>query len=201
MNKRIENQLKSLHQRRLWALTISPKQRVGDPKLYYVDDRVSMVRLLSRFSEHYIMYPEFTLTGRLHYHGIVLITDNYKYYHTKHHLDKLGFTMWKPLSSFFDHLTWLHYCKKDWGYCKMKPIIYCDNSKFKSIQHYSSITSEELEDLKKEKEYIRKRNLYYKKEYKQKQLDEAVEERNSIDAKYIIHQCIDTAGIIDICSI
>lgn len=99
---------------RLYALTISPRYRAEDPRFLYMDDRRYIRKWLQCFADHYVVCPEFDVKARLHYHGIVRITDYIKYRHIKYKMDKfLGFCELRKLKTVKDVLTWLYYCKKE----------------------------------------------------------------------------------------
>lgn len=143
MNRKLEK-FTSIVLRDFWALTISPPMRTGKPTYHYVSDRNIMTHYLNTYSDHYIMYPEFTNDGRLHYHGIVYIKDKYKFYHTKHYMEHIGFSMWKPLKTHKDHMTWLIYCLKERYFCRLKPIIYDKSVKRKQYTQEDFETKEDI---------------------------------------------------------
>lgn len=86
-------------------------------------------RWLNMVSNHYCIYPELAdLTGRLHYHGVILINDMIKFKHIKTSIDKnIGWVKIDKLKTYGDHLRWLMYCMKEWaGNSRMfkQPIMY-----------------------------------------------------------------------------
>lgn len=151
MNRSLENPLKDY-----WALTISPEQRNGKPLSMYKRDRDFLYQWLTPYTDHFIMYPEFTESGRLHYHGIIHISDRYKFYHTKHLVTNIGFTMWKPLRNVKDHLTWLTYCRKNFGISRMKPSIYMTYKNYKRYNETLQAKAElfVMEEYKKAKQTL-----------------------------------------------
>lgn len=136
-----------------YALTISPPESNRDPRKSYSEDRDSITQLMTPFSDHYMMYPEFTELGRLHYHGLVYVSDKIKFYHTKHLLGILGFCMWKPLRKYSDQLNWLIYCMKNIAICGLEPIKYMTKANYKRKQFFCKLTKSEMicEKLKQAK--------------------------------------------------
>jgi len=113
----------------LYFVTISPRYRPSNPLALYNDDISDIRRYFNRMSRHYILYPEWDAYSRLHYHGIITIHDTMKLHKQKYLLDRvLGYTMFKPIKTFDDHLKTLYYSMKDWPknsvYFKT-PILYC----------------------------------------------------------------------------
>lgn len=141
----------------LYALTISPPQRTGCPKTLYKKDRDIIYYYIPKFSNHFILFPEFSQCGRLHYHGIIKVTDKYKFYHTKHLLDNLGFTMWKPLKDYQGQLAWLTYCKKDLGITRLDPFIYKTNCNYKKTQYTTVRTPDKIDKLNDDILYAKQR--------------------------------------------
>lgn len=112
-----------------YAITISPKYRLENPDLLYLKDRRLIINHLNTISNHYILFPEFDSNARLHYHGIICLTDTFKLKYLKPKIDsQIGFSCFKLINTFEDHLKYLLYCKKDYGdiiqYDKWRPIIY-----------------------------------------------------------------------------
>lgn len=104
----------------LVALTISPRLRLGDTCIQFNQDRFVIRKLLNRCTDHYMMWPELDRTYRLHYHGVVLIKDKYKWFKScKKSLEmNLGYIKLSVITSFEDHLKWLLYSKKDQHWMK-----------------------------------------------------------------------------------
>lgn len=111
----------------LVALTISPPTSYLTPSFNYNDEITYLVKTIKRFSKHYIIYPELDDSARLHYHAIMQITDNIKYYKsgmtslrklprqvTNYNTVKQAFICVKPIKTFIDHLKWLMYIRKNW---------------------------------------------------------------------------------------
>lgn len=131
-----------------YALTISPPDRCDkSPKTLYRLDRDEIMYYTCKFSNEFIFYPEFSSSGRLHYHAIVHVSDKYKFYHTKHLLNHLGFCMWKPLNNFIDKLNWLQYCKKDQGFVQYKPIMYQTFKNYKKSQFTTDYVPDKIDQL------------------------------------------------------
>ncbi len=103
----------------LYGITISCKNRDTAPDSLYLKDKGIVMKWLNRFSDHYIIVPEFTDNGRLHYHGTVKINDLVKFYRSKYRIDKeLGFVKIDKLIGFKNHLTWTIYIYKNYGIIK-----------------------------------------------------------------------------------
>lgn len=100
-----------------YSVTISPPYRREDPKQLYEDDKIFIRRHLNKFSKDYCLYPEFSDKGsRLHYHGIVNVHDTVKMHRSKYRLDRhLGFSVFKRLNTFQQHLRALIYAMKEWA--------------------------------------------------------------------------------------
>lgn len=105
-----------------YALTISPPDRtVGKARVplanVYLDDIINIRRWLGACSKHYCMYPEFSTTGRLHYHGVVQFHDKIKWFRqTKGLFEKrMGYVQLDPLKTPWDYLSWVTYCKKEFN--------------------------------------------------------------------------------------
>jgi len=108
-----------------YALTISPPIRPQSNKHLYNSDKPFIQKQLNRCSNHYILYSEFDLTGRLHYHGIILLNSISSWGFVKKTIDKnLGFTCLKELRTFKDRLGWLLYCTKEYQEIMPEPIMY-----------------------------------------------------------------------------
>lgn len=114
------------------ALTISPPHRPGKKQeLLYYDDYF-FIQQLELCSDHFMVYPEFDSNGRLHYHGVIDVKDQIKWF--KKVLPtlqrKVGFTCVKKLGSHKDKIGWIVYMSKDWYTSKgvlslEKPIMPC----------------------------------------------------------------------------
>lgn len=109
------------------AFTLSPPYRftngtkLKNPNRHlYDEDRISIKSILRYIRcGTYIIYPEITNTGRLHYHGIINLDKNqnvrfHKYAFYK--LKLLGMVDIKVLNTFKDRLRWIIYMTKEWGY-------------------------------------------------------------------------------------
>lgn len=103
------------------ALTISPPDRrakyslmkVKNPCRAVYDDDIHIIRrALNRSSNDYELFPEFDMTGRLHYHGYVVINNmtNWKSYSTAQLTAHLGYIKVKTNVN----SKWLEYCMKEW---------------------------------------------------------------------------------------
>lgn len=111
-----------------YNVTISPPYRREDPQKLYESDKIYIRRHFNKFSNHYNIYPEFSPDSRLHYHGIVDVTDTTKMHRSKYKLDReLGYSMFKKINTFEQHLRSLIYAMKEWAsncLTFLKPIIY-----------------------------------------------------------------------------
>lgn len=108
-----------------YALTISPPSRPQAPRYLYNDDKPFIQKQLNRCSNRYIMYPEFSIDGRLHYHGIIYLDTYSSWGYVKATITKnLGFSCIKPLKTFKDKLGWLLYCQKEERSTMPAPIMY-----------------------------------------------------------------------------
>lgn len=69
----------------------------------------------------YILYPEFDEQGRLHFHGMLHGYDRIKYFAWKYKLDRIGYTLVKPISEKTNaNIGWVLYCQKGWrSTCKV----------------------------------------------------------------------------------
>jgi len=71
---------------------------------------------------HYIIYPELSDAGRLHYHGIIKVNETQKVRLFKHALSKfksigmVDLQMIKIGEYNYNKLRWLMYCKKNWQF-------------------------------------------------------------------------------------
>lgn len=96
------------------ALTVSPKPIVGDYlEKYHTEFLPIIVRFLRRCSKRYIMYPEFTDTGRLHFHGLVDVIDKVAFCKGIPLLQRLGFVKIDKIRTLGDRLRWIIYISKD----------------------------------------------------------------------------------------
>ena len=107
------------------AITISPPNRVqyskdknANTNLFKSDEIFidSIMKYIKCYN--YIIYPEFSEKGRLHYHGVIDLDRNqYIRYmkYAQHKLPKIGHVDIKPLETFIDNLKWTIYITKEWG--------------------------------------------------------------------------------------
>ena len=103
------------YSRQYYAVTISPRPQDHILKALK-EDYEAMWEQLRRSSKHFCMYPEIVNKDgidRLHYHGVINITDQTKWWKTTNKaLQKIGYLRVKPIKTFQDHLRWLTYCRK-----------------------------------------------------------------------------------------
>lgn len=123
-----------------YALTISPPRRTQSPLHLYNSDKPYIQRQLNRCSSHYILYPEFDINGRLHYHGIVLLNSLSSWGYVKSTLDhNIGYCCLKRLKTFKDKLGWLLYCTKEHQEPMPAPIMYHTFKKGRKKQQPAAI--------------------------------------------------------------
>jgi len=118
------------------ALTISPKDRLREHMHYknpyqsiYMDDTHLFIYVFrkARLTD-YKIYPELDLTGRLHYHGTLVLDDNQVtrfYRYVKPRLSQLGFIHSKKLLTKEDLERWEKYCIKEWDCTKLVVDVTC----------------------------------------------------------------------------
>lgn len=101
----------------IYFLTISPPPRQGSLTYHYNDDKYKIRMILSKCTNHYLIYPELSETGRLHYHGVIIITSWQRFFKTvKRDLEiSLGFISIKRIRTFKEHLKALFYCSKNYS--------------------------------------------------------------------------------------
>lgn len=106
------------------ALTISPPLREGNQIELFKRDLKRFAKLKVWFS----LYPEFSDTGRLHYHGFIAKTILDKYLKDIEYLqEKFGFICVKPVKN---QKGWEAYCKKEWAVTKKYLGIKCSIDSF-----------------------------------------------------------------------
>lgn len=113
-----------------YAITISPPSRIGTEYVkigntsykygghlpIFHDDYRVIIRALRHAVDFVELYPEISLDGRLHYHGVINIKDMIKWYKTSVKLlNRLGFI---KLCKFKSH-GWIKYIRKDWEITKI----------------------------------------------------------------------------------
>lgn len=114
VSKKIKSILETPSSGNLIALTVSPPYRIQGPRYCYNDD-MNFLKFIRLCSKHFIIYPELSRSSRLHYHGLILISDHIKY-HKKivPALKRMGHVKIDPIRTFADHLRWLLYIRKEW---------------------------------------------------------------------------------------
>jgi len=99
---------------RTLAITISPEYRKGRQDYHYRDD-LDKIKLLKSCSKRYMIYPEFSVSGRLHYHGIVEIHDRVKWFKKlKPLFEKMGMLHIKSIDDHKARIGWIIYMSKAW---------------------------------------------------------------------------------------
>lgn len=97
-----------------YALTISPKDRYKSYQELFNDDSVT-IRRIKKCTYSYIIYPEITMGGRLHYHGMIRISNAiYWKKEVLWRLKKLGYVKLDSIKTFYDKLRWITYMSKEW---------------------------------------------------------------------------------------
>lgn len=112
--------------RNFMAITISPRRRQCSAQFAYDSDSYIIRKYLNKVSQHYIIVPEFDLQSRLHYHGVVVISDWIKWHKQVHRtLESLcGWIKLDKLKTHLDHLRWLCYIYKHLHETGLNVIIY-----------------------------------------------------------------------------
>lgn len=98
------------------AITISPPDQVDSPKDLYSNWYIDLIKYLKPSTERFCLYPELQHpTGRLHYHGMLTLKDDIKFYrHTLPGIRRhIGYVKIKKIKN---ELPWLIYCMKEWAY-------------------------------------------------------------------------------------
>lgn len=102
-------------------ITISPPFRHGDLSYTFIDDRLQIITALKRI-KRYIIYPELDPKGRLHYHGILTLSDSEYVSFYKECRKKIehwiGFVDVKPILSLTENIRTIIYMTKEWGITK-----------------------------------------------------------------------------------
>lgn len=101
-------------------VTISPPPRTGRIPHLYLDDTLH-IRLSLKGVKRWIIYPELDKKDRLHYHGIVSMSDHEYvtfYRRSRPMLEKLGFIQTSKIENLTENLRTILYCQKQWGYMK-----------------------------------------------------------------------------------
>lgn len=134
--------LGSSHKTEYFAITVSPPLRQADPKYLYNEDVYELRRWFNTFSQYYMLYPEFDMKSRLHYHGVIRVNDWIKLHKTKHRISRLiGWIDIKPLMTFRDHLKWLIYCRKH--KCHLTPFYF---KSLKEIKIQQAVVNDPLDN-------------------------------------------------------
>lgn len=98
-----------------YFITVSPRERFQNPKLLYYNDIRIMRPILNKCSDHYLIYPEFSSKSRLHYHGIIRITSDYKWHANMWRLKAyLGFVCMEKIEDHMQHMRCMIYSSKDY---------------------------------------------------------------------------------------
>ncbi len=98
-----------------FAITISPPPYYGNQFYKNEEDQKYFKRILKRASNHYLILPEWDVSDRLHYHGIIRVDNQYTWYKSsRSKFRNVGFVKLERITSFKRHLGWLMYMKKEW---------------------------------------------------------------------------------------
>jgi len=123
-----------------YALTITPPYSVNSIRYDYYNHHKILKRYLNLCSSHYILYPEITTSGRLHYHAVIHLDDKIKWFKkSKNALKRIGFVKLDPILTQLDHIRWLVYIRKEWpttsGVIGLEqPMIYKKGTYFSEIK-------------------------------------------------------------------
>lgn len=102
---------------KMYEITISPPHKPNvKPQFLFDDWKPELVKWLNSFSNHWILYPEFDSTGRLHFHGVFFMIDKIKFAKTRPIISRrIGFIKVGILKTFQNHLRYLIYCQKEYA--------------------------------------------------------------------------------------
>jgi len=110
------------------AITISPPYRdkykcnANPNRMLYDDDRIQIKSIMTYNKIYnFIIYPELDDSGRLHYHGIINLTNTQYIRFHKHAIWKLrniGFVLITIIKEFINNLRQVIYMSKHWGETK-----------------------------------------------------------------------------------
>lgn len=135
-----------------YFITISPPYRALAPSILYQQDTYMIYQYLNKCSDHYIIYPEFSSSSRLHYHGIIRINDLIKWHRQKALFDKaVGLTKIILIQNNKEHLRSLIYSMKEWPSTRSllkEPIIYKSNKTIKKEKTLNDLDYDNYEDNK-----------------------------------------------------
>lgn len=96
------------------AFTLSPPMIVGDYcEHYHTTILPELVRFFRRCSKRYIVYPEFSDTCRLHFHGLLYVHDKTAMIKGLPRLQRLGYIKMDKIKTYKDHLNWIVYISKE----------------------------------------------------------------------------------------
>lgn len=98
----------------LYALTISPPENKYSIDFNYNSYQRIIVVELRKACKHFCIVPEFSETGRLHFHGIIRIDDEIKFYRRVNYiLRNIGFVKLTKIKTFADHMRYMLYMYKE----------------------------------------------------------------------------------------
>lgn len=137
-----------------YALTVTYQRNTGTQPLWQFHDTAYELWGLLRRSTDFVMFPELTVQGKIHYHGIVRITDKYKWFKwTLPKLKSLGFI---KIKSNVDS-GWDEYIKKDQVIMSKLGLSCIDNRTFTTKK--TDPIEQKMHEVLKNIEFERK--LYY----------------------------------------
>lgn len=108
-------------------ITISPPNRAESVGTLVGQDYIDIYRIIKRFNKAYcrgqksdyiityMIYPELSQQGRLHYHGIMNIPRMLLQPMISSFTRNIGFTKIDPITSFIGHLRTIIYCQKQYA--------------------------------------------------------------------------------------
>lgn len=89
----------------------NPLERTHSVRAQYYYTRVMLSKYLGESCDDFVIYPEFTIQGRIHYHGLLTIKNYVKWVRdTLPRLRKLGFVKMETFKDNPDN--WITYMKK-----------------------------------------------------------------------------------------
>lgn len=99
-----------------YSITISPPHRSDkNSGEIYQEYKKIIINTFASFAVKYIIYPEYSMDGRLHFHGIYQIHDLIKFKRLIYRIRKIGMVKIDRLKTFNDQLKWIIYCQKEWA--------------------------------------------------------------------------------------
>jgi len=97
---------------RMFTCAPNPRKRSNNQLTNYQNDLYNVFNHMRRCCDHFVVAPELTEEGNIHYHGWFQISDKIKYYKTFFpKIKKLGYCKFNKLKH--TKSDWDYYCQKD----------------------------------------------------------------------------------------